>query len=129
MLKKITAAVATLALALGMVAVTATSASAHHNTVEGYVTCTTDFKYQVNWSITNSENDKSETITASNRTTAVPVRSTLVASQTKVFTEVVTTNDALTLTVTGTWSNAVTHEDSGTIKKNAFPTCDPSTFP
>ncbi len=132
--KKLIAGVAALAIALGMVAITATSASAHHNTINATVTCTTDFKYQVNWSVENSETDKTETITLSNRTlTPTAVGATLTAKNTpggtKVFTEVLTTKINATLTLSAEWSNGVTHTDSGSITKGSFPDCDPQHVP
>ena len=58
----------------------------------------------VTWTVANSESIP-ETITASNRTSAVPVGTGLNGSQTKTFTEYVTTKptSALNLTLTGKW--------------------------
>ncbi len=131
--RKLIAGVATLALALGMVAVTATSASAHHNTITATVSCTTDYKYQIDWSVTNSESNKTETITASNRTAAVSVGSTLGLSETKIFPEIVTDPINATLTLTGKWTlpgtTDVTTTNSGSVTKGSFPDCDPQHVP
>ncbi|MEQ1737770.1 MAG: hypothetical protein ABL886_15355, partial [Rhodoglobus sp.] len=69
-----------------MVVATAAPASAHHNTIDAYVTCTDDFKFQINWTVTNSET-LTEEITASNRPSVVPIGTTLGNKETKTFTE------------------------------------------
>ena len=91
MRSKIIAVLSAIAIALGMVAFTATSASAHHNTITASVSCnTTTYKWNVVWTVENSENDKTETITSSNHTDIVPVGTTFgprgSADGTKTFT-------------------------------------------
>jgi len=97
--------VVTLVLALGFAVVgVAGAASAHHNTVTGTVTCKQGGGWTVTWTVVNSETI-SETITASNRTSVLPVGTVLTGSQTKTVTETVTTKPtaAVNLTVTGKW--------------------------
>ena len=73
MLKKILAGAITAVLSLGVVALVASPASAHHNTINPTVTCATDGSYKVDWAVTNSESNKTEVITASSNTALVPV--------------------------------------------------------
>jgi hypothetical protein len=97
--------IVTLVLALGFAVVgVAGAASAHHNTVAGTVTCKQGGGWTVTWKVINSETI-SETITASNRTSVLPVGTVLTGSQTKTVTETVTTKPtaAINLTVTGKW--------------------------
>ncbi len=115
--------IVTLALAVGFAVVgTAGAASAHHNTISGTVACAEGGGWAVSWKVINSESNKSETITASNRTSAVPVGATLSAGQTKYFTETVMTkpSSSLTLTLSAKWSNGVTRTNSGSISKDKF---------
>lgn len=100
---------------------TAVSASAHHNTVSGEVTCKTGGGWTLKWKVVNSESDKSETIIQSNRS-VVPVGTTIAAGGTKYFSENFATKPAsdVTLTLKGQWSNGVTSVNSGTVSKTAF---------
>lgn len=126
MLKKILAGLTTLALALGMVALTAVPASAHHNTIESSVACSDDYKYTVTWTITNSERYKDETITASSDTALVPVGTIIPAGQKLVVSETFNAPADKTLTLSAAWTGA-TSTDSGTVKERNFPTksCEP----
>lgn len=129
MFKKVLAGLATMALALGMVAATATSASAHHNTIEAVITCdTSDFTYDVTWSVTNSET-LDETITASSDTALVPVGTTLGNKETKQFFESFSVPTNKTLTLSAEWTNDNTNTSKGEIKKNQFPDCAPNHVP
>ncbi|WP_090971363.1 hypothetical protein [Nocardioides exalbidus] len=114
--------VLTLVLAVGFAVVgIAGAASAHHNTITGSVVCKTGGGWAVTWSVVNSET-LTETITASNRTNAVPVGSQLTNRQTKSFTETITTKPAaaVTLTLTGRWTNNNTATNSGSIAAASF---------
>lgn len=129
MFKKVLAGLATMAIALGMVAVTATSASAHHNTIEAVITCdTSDYTYDVDWSVTNSETVV-ETITSSSDSSLVAVGTTLGNKETKHFFESFTVPTNKTLTLGAKWSNNQTNTSSGEIKKNQFPDCAPNHVP
>ena len=98
--------IVTLVLAVGFAVVGAAgAASAHHNTVTGKVTCKDGGGgWVVTWTVVNSESIP-ETITASNRTSVVPVGTGLNGSQTRAFTEYVVTKPtgAVNLTLTGKW--------------------------
>ncbi|RYC13746.1 hypothetical protein [Nocardioides zhouii] len=97
--------IVTLVLAVGFAVVgIAGAASAHHNTITGTTTCKDGGGWTVSWTVVNSETI-AETITASNRTSVVPVGTGLTGSQTRTFTETVTTKPtaALNLTLTGKW--------------------------
>jgi hypothetical protein len=88
---RIISRVVTLVLAVGFAVVgLAGAASAHHNTITGTVACKTGGGWAVTWSVRNSE-QITETITASNRTSVVPVDTTLTPAQTRTFSEAVTT--------------------------------------
>jgi hypothetical protein len=98
--------IVTLVLAVGFAVVGAAgAANAHHNTVEGKVTCKDGGGgWVVTWKVTNSESIP-ETITVSNRKSVVAEGTWLNGSQTKTFTEYVTSkpSSALNLTLTGKW--------------------------
>ncbi len=129
MRSKILAALSALAIALGMVAFTTTTASAHHNTITATVSCNANYQWVVTWSVTNSENDKSETIIYSSNTDVVPANTTtLDPGQTRTFQQIVSAKTNLTLTLTGEWTNGVKSQNSGTLSKHEFKNdCTPPT--
>ncbi|HNP14891.1 MAG TPA: hypothetical protein PKI99_00310 [Terrimesophilobacter sp.] len=121
MRSKFIAVLSAIAIALGMVAFTATSASAHHNTINATVSCNTPTgQWNVVWSVTNSESDKTETITSSNHTDIVPVGTELGKGETKTFTQTLSAPTDITLTLKAKWSNDYVNENSGTLSKSAF---------
>ena len=100
----------TLVVAVGFAIVgLAAPSSAHHNTINGSVSCRDGGGWTVTWQVTNSE-QRTETITSSNRPSAVPVGTTLTSTQTRSFTEAVTTKPSSTVTLTlgARWTNGVT---------------------
>jgi hypothetical protein len=114
--------VVTLVLAVGFAVVgIAGAASAHHNTISGTVTCATNGGWSVTWRVVNSERIN-ETVTASNRTSAVPVGTTFGPSQVRTFTETVTSKPGspLTLTLSAKWTNGNTATNSGSIPVTSF---------
>ncbi|TAL42676.1 MAG: hypothetical protein EPN91_07810 [Salinibacterium sp.] len=130
MFKKILASVATAALALVMVFTGAVSANATHTSlsISADVSCTSDFKYQVTWSVANNAG-LTETITSSSDTSLVPVGETLTAGQTKTYTEVLPGVTNKTLTLSGQWSDGATNSDSKTLADHDFPSCVPNRNP
>jgi hypothetical protein len=131
MLKKFLAALTTLALSLGLVALTAGPASAHHNTISASVSCNTGAEgtWKVTWTVINSESDKSETITSSTDTSLVPIGTVIAAGATSTFVEYYSAKPSSnkTLTLGAQWSNGVTNSNSGTLNKNSFSdNCDPN---
>jgi hypothetical protein len=121
MRSKILAAVSAVAIALGMVAFTATSASAHDNSIKATVSCNTDtYQWEVTWKVTNSESKWTETILSSNLTDVVPVGTTLDKSETKTFVQTVTAPTAITLTLGAKWSDNYSTTNSGSISKSSF---------
>ncbi len=122
--KKLLAVVSTIALSLGLVAVTAGPALAHHNTINVSVACNTGEGgyWKVTWTVTNSEGDKTEQITSSSDTSLVPVGTTIAAGATATFVEYYSSKPSAdkTLTLTAQWSNGVTNVDSKKLKKNDF---------
>ena len=128
MFKKILAGVVTAVLSLGVVALVAGPASAHHNTIWPEVTCATDGTYKVDWSVQNSESGKTEVITVSNNTAIVPVGTSFGFSETKHFVQTVATPQDITLSLTGFWDGdtSTTGDDvynntSFTLTKDKFP--------
>jgi len=97
------------------------AASAHHNTINGSVVCKTGGGWAVTWTVENSET-RTESITASNRPSVVPVGTQLTSRQTRPFTETVTTKPTspLTLTLSARWSNGSTNTSSGSIPVAKF---------
>jgi LPXTG-motif cell wall-anchored protein len=122
MFKRLTAGVATLALALGMVAVTAAPAEAHHNTIAVSAACTSDYQYVVTWTITNSENI-SETITQSSNEALVPVGTVIGPKGVLTKTQTVSSPADLSLNLTARWDNGTVKADSNSIKAKNFPEC------
>lgn len=98
----------------------ASPAYAHHNTITGKAVCNTATgAYDLTWSVKNSETDKSEVITASNRP-VVPVGTTIGNGATATFVESApgTTQGTLTLTLSARWTNGVTNTASGSLTLN-----------
>jgi hypothetical protein len=111
-----------LVLATGLAVVgIAGAANAWANSISGTVACATSGGWAVTWEVVNSEPNP-ETITASDRPAAVPVGTTLEASQTRTFTETITTKPAadVALTLSAEWDTGDTSTDSGSIPVAAF---------
>ena len=112
----------TLTLAAGFAVVgSAGAASAWDNTVSGTVECATGGGWAVTWQVVNSE-PNTETITESNRPAAVAVGTTLDESETRTFTETITTKPTadVTLTLSAEWDTGDTSTDSGTVPLSSF---------
>jgi hypothetical protein len=120
----------TLVVAVGFAVVgIAGAASAWSNAVSGTVACATGGGWAVTWQVVNSES-VSETITASNRPSAVPVGTTLKADETRTFTETIKTKPTadVTLTLSAEWGteetsaapSVETSTDSGTVPLASF---------
>lgn len=129
MFKKILAGVVTAVLSLGVVALVAGPASAHHNTINPTVTCATDGTYKVDWAVTNSESNKTEVITVSSNPGVVAVGTSFAFSETKHFTQFVAAPQNLELDLTGFWDGDTTTKNddvysanSGWFGKDSFPT-------
>jgi hypothetical protein len=122
MLKKFLAGLTTIALSLGMVALTAGPASAHHNTINAVVSCNTgdEGTWKVTWSVTNSESDKNEEIIQSSDETLIPVGTEIKKGKTATFVEYFDAPTSKTLTLTGEWSNGVTQQNSGSVSSGQF---------
>jgi hypothetical protein len=124
MFKKFLAGLTTIVLSLGMVALTAGPASAHHNTISVSVSCNTgpEGYWKVTWSVTNSESDKTETITSATDAALVPIGTVIGAGATATFIEYYAVKPTAnkTLTLGAQWSNGVTNSNSQTLNKNQF---------
>jgi hypothetical protein len=123
MLKKFLAALTVFALSLGMVALTAGPASAHHNTINAVVSCNTGTEgtWKVTWTVQNSESI-SEEITASNDTSIVPVGTVIAGKQTLTVVRYFSAKPAanFTLSLAAKWTNNNTNTSTGTLYKNDF---------
>lgn len=114
--------VLTLALGVGFAVVgIAGAASAHHNTITASVVCKTGGGWTVTWRVVNSE-QRTETITASNRPAVVPVGTQLSSAQARTFTEAFTSKptSTQTLTLSARWTNGSTATNSGSIAVSKF---------
>lgn len=121
MLKKILAGLTTAVLALGVVALVAGPASAHHNTVTAAVVCSPT-GYTVTWTVVNSEAGKTEQIVESSNPSLVAVGTTFQKAETKTFVQTVTAPQDLTLTLKGFWADGSVYSvNSGSIGSGAFP--------
>ncbi len=112
----------TLILAVGFAVVgVAGAASAHHNTIAGTVACKTGGGWTATWSVVNSETI-TETITASSRTSVVPIGTQLTGTQTRTFTETFTTKPttAPALNLSARWTNGQTADNTGSIAVTSF---------
>lgn len=123
MLKKILAGLTAAVLSLGVVALVAGPASAHHNTISASpVSCTTA-GYTVTWSVTNSESGKTEEIKESSDPSLVPVGTVFAQSETKTFVQTFTSPRDVTLTLKGFWADgSVYTSNAGSIAAAQFPT-------
>ena len=105
----ITTVVASAAMVVGF----ATPALAHHNTVAVSAVCNQQTgEFDVTWGVTNSESDKSETITASTRSSAtIAVGTTISDGGTFTSTEHFPgdSTETLSLQVSAKWENGATN--------------------
>lgn len=117
--------VAALLMAAGLVVLSpALSASAHHNTITVSASCT-NYVWSINWTIVNSESDKTETITSSTDQAVIANGTVLAQAATYTKSEVVSGPMTKTLTVDARWNNGVTNTNSKTIYPSDFTgTCE-----
>lgn len=115
-LRRIAAAVTALVLGSGLALVAvAAPASAHHNTINGTVTCDPSTStYDITWTVENSE-AKTETVTDSSNTDLVPVGTTFDKRETRTFVQHDVVEGSYTLTLSTEWSNEMTATNSATV--------------
>ena len=103
-LRRIAAAVTALVLGSGLALVAvAAPASAHHNTINGTVTCDPSTStYDITWTVENSE-AKTETVTDSSNTDLVPVGTTFDKRETRAFLQHDVVEGSYTLTLSTEW--------------------------
>ena len=104
--------ISTVVASAAMVVGFATPALAHHNTVAVSAVCNQQTgEFDVTWSVTNSEADKSETITASTRSSAIAVGTTISDGATFSSTEHLSgdSTETLSLQVSAKWENGATN--------------------
>lgn len=128
MFKKILAGVVTAVLSLGVVALVAGPASAHHNTIWPEVTCSTDGQYSINWSVENSESGKTEVLTTSTLPGIVPVGTSFAFSEKKFFVQKVPAPATITLGVTGFWDGDTSTKNDDVYNYTEY-TLTPDRFP
>lgn len=123
MFKKLLAGLTTIVLSLGLVALTAAPASAHHNTIKAQVSCYTGPEgfWKVTWTVENSEN-REETITASNDASIVPVGTVIGARDTLTVVKYYASkpSSSFTLELSAEWSNGNTNTSEGTLDRRDF---------
>lgn len=123
MFKKVLAGLITAVLSLGVVALVAGPASAHHNTIWPEVACATDGSYKITWAVENSEYAKTEVIVDSSNPAVVPVNTSFGFHETKYFVQTVTEVKNYSLSLRGYWADGNVYNDStGTLTKDRFPT-------
>jgi len=115
--RRLAAAVAALALGAGLALVgVAAPASAHHNTITPSVVCDTDGTPSITWTVSNSEKDKDETITASSNPGVVPVGSAIKKGKSESFVQADVEPGTYSLQLKALWSSSgATSTDSGSI--------------
>ena len=123
-------AVAALLLAAGLVVFSpALSASAHHNTITASASCV-NYQWTITWSITNSEQDKTETVTSSSDPTIISQGTQIAMGATYTKTEIVSGPVDKTLTISAQWSNGYKQTNAKTIRTTDFAgTCTPPSSP
>jgi hypothetical protein len=123
MFKKVLAGLITAVLSLGVVALVAGPASAHHNTIWPEVACATDGSYKITWAVENSEYNKTEVIVDSSNPAVVPVNTSFGFHETMYFVQTVTEVKNYSLSLRGFWADGNVYNDStGTLTKDRFPT-------
>jgi hypothetical protein len=131
MLKKFLAALSAIALGLGMVAVTAGPASAHHSTITAAtVQCTSPTTATITWSVQNWNGGKAGKVDSSTAG-IVPVGTQFSSNETKTFTQNITAAGTYALSVTmswkdgSAWKNQTTNSGSVTVGASVFTACQP----
>ncbi len=119
MRSKIIAVLSALAIALGMVAFTATSASAHSNVITAEVSCNANYQWEVKWTVRNDYN-ATETISSSNHTDIVAKDTPLGKYKSLTVTRVVSAPTNITLTLEGTWSDGFVGTNEGKLLSSDF---------
>ncbi|MGL5809609.1 MAG: hypothetical protein ACRCYQ_06680 [Nocardioides sp.] len=116
---------AALLLALGMAVGVVAPAYAHHNSITVVAECDVyePGSWVITWSVTNSEDDKYETVTASSRPDVLPVGTEIGPGATIEAKESATAAEDLTLEITTEWDNGVVATDSGTLSAGEYPDC------
>jgi hypothetical protein len=128
MFKKFLAALTTLALSLGMVALTAGPASAHHSTITAAVVCTSPTTATITWSVQNWNGGKVARVQSSTGN-LVPALTEFASDETKQYTQSITATGTYNLSVTmkwwdgDSWENQTTNSGSIQVKSSHFTGC------
>jgi hypothetical protein len=130
MLKKFLAGLTTIVLSLGMVALTAGPASAHHSTITATAACSTPTAVTITWSVQNWNGGKTGQVVSSTNN-LVPAGTQFASNETKQYTQTVTSTGTYGLSVTmkwwdgDSWENQTTNSGSFQVKSQHFSGCEP----
>jgi hypothetical protein len=114
--RRIAAILTSLALGAGLAVVgVAAPASAHHNTITPSAICDTDGTPSIEWTVTNSESKKDETIIASSDESIVKVGTEIKKGKSETFTQADVEPGTYTLKLTAEWSNDAKSTDDASI--------------
>lgn len=132
MFKKLLAGLTAVALSLGMVALTAAPASAHHSDISATFACTGPSAGTITWTVHNWNGGKVGRVESSTNN-IVPVGTEFASDETKTFTQSVTAAGTYPLAVTmtwktdnGGWANQTTNNGSIKLTAADFVGCDPN---
>lgn len=131
MFKKLLAGLTTVVLSLGLVSLTAVSASAHHSDVSATFACTSPTTGTITWTVHNWNGGKLAKVESSTGN-IVPAGTEFASDQTKTFTQNVTAAGKYSLSVTmlwkngDSWGNKETDGGSINVEASAFTSCDPN---
>lgn len=128
MFKKLLAGLTALALSLGIVALTAGPASAHHSTITATVACTSPTNVAITWSVQNWNGGKTGQVQSSTNN-LVPAGTEFASNETKQYVQNVTSTGTYSLSVTmkwwngSFWANQTTNSGSKQISSSHFSAC------
>jgi hypothetical protein len=126
--KKLLAGVVTAVLSLGVVALVAGPASAHHNTIWPEVSCATNGTYDISWSVENSETGKTEVVSESSLPNVVPNNTSFGFHEKKYFPQNVDTPQSITLSLKGFWDGDTSTTSDDVYNTTSY-TLTPDRFP
>jgi hypothetical protein len=130
MLKKFLAGLTTIVLSLGMVALTAGPASAHHSTITATAACSSPTAVTITWSVQNWNGGKTGEVVSSTNN-LVPAGTQFASNETKQYTQTVASTGTYSLSVTmkwwdgDSWENQTTNSGSIKVKTEHFSGCEP----
>ena len=128
--KKLLAVVSTIALSLGLVAVTAAPASAHHSTISASVQCSSPTSATITWKVQNWNGGKTGKVVSSTNS-LVPAGTLFASNEAQYFPQSISATGNYSLAVTmiwqepnGSWANQTTNDGSIHVKTSDFKACE-----